>query len=209
MVAEIEPALEFKVWQAVQGGLDMLILRAKESDLESIRSALSNLRTALGAAFPLVVNAGCRLPKFAQASGYHLPEEALSDKVVRHSLEKHAVNGSAVPKPVSGKGRLFGISVHSAETARQAEELSPDYLLAGTIFATPSHPGEVAGGLEHLREICETTKLPVIAIGGITPENAGDCIEAGAYGVASLSPFKGGGREALAKSYKKAMSGRF
>ena len=88
MVATIEPALEFKVWQAIQGGLDMVILRAKEENLESIKNSLSILRTALGNEFPIMVNGGNRLPKFAQASGYHLPEASMSDEVVKHNLEK-------------------------------------------------------------------------------------------------------------------------
>ena len=92
------------------------------------------------------------------------------------------------------------------ESALEAEKLFPDYLLVGTVFASPSHKGEVPGGLEHLSAICEATSVPVIAIGGITPQNAGECIRAGAVGVAAMSPFKGAGREALAKTYKEAMN---
>lgn len=211
MIAQIEEAVEFKVWQAIQGGLDMAILRAKDADLESIRSTLSSMRTALGATFPIMVNAGDRLPKFAQASGYHLPEASMSDEVVRHGLEKlgwkigASMPGASPSSPKKQALKGLGISVHSVEAAREAEKLSPDYLLVGTIFATASHKGEKPGGLEHLRAICQATKVPVIAIGGITPANAGECIQAGAVGVAALSPFKGAGREALAKAYKEAM----
>jgi thiamine-phosphate diphosphorylase len=205
MIAQIEPAVEFKVWQAIQGGLDIVILRAKEVDLESIRSTLSNMRTSLGNEFPIIVNAGNRLPKFAQSTGYHLPELALRDEIVRHGLEKLGWKLGVEPKAsITGKG--LGISVHSVQAAQEAEKLHPDYLLVGTIFDTPSHKGEKAGGIEHLREICKATSVPVIAIGGITPENAGECIKAGAIGVAAMSPFHGAGRQALAKAYKEAMN---
>ncbi len=214
MIAQIEPAVEFKVWQAIQGGLDMVILRAKEDDLESIRSTLSNMRTSLGNEFPIMVNAGSRLPKFAQATGYHLPEAAMSDDVVRHGLEKMGrklsapadATAPAAARKVDAPSKGLGISVHSVEGAKEAEKFFPDYLLAGTVFETSSHKGEKPGGLDQLKTICEATPIPVIAIGGITPQNAGDCIKAGAVGVAALSPFKGAGREALAKAYKEAMA---
>jgi thiamine monophosphate synthase len=208
MIAEIEPAVEFKVWQAIQGGLDMVILRAKDADLESIRSTLSIMRTSLGNEFPIIVNAGNRWPKFAQASGYHLPEAAMTDEVVHSAMERAGWKiGTAdgERRKVSVKTRGLGISVHSAEAAHAADALGPDYLLAGTIFPSLSHKDGKSGGLEHLRVICEATVTPVIAIGGITPSNASDCIKAGAAGVAALSPFRGAGREALAKAYKETM----
>jgi thiamine-phosphate diphosphorylase len=204
MIAQLEPAVEFKVWQAIQGGLDMVILRAKEENLESIKTTLSIMRTALGADFPIVVNAGDRLPKFAQSNGYHLPESALGNRQTRFELSKSAWKFATGPKK-DKDGKVLGISVHSVESAVEAAKESPDYLLAGTIFASASHKGEKGAGIEHLRAICEATKVPVIAIGGITPQNAGECIKAGAIGVAALSPFKGAGREALAKAYKEGM----
>lgn len=204
MVAEPQTALEFKVWQAIQGGLDMLILRAKDTDLETIRDTLSNLRTSLGNEFPILVNAGERIPRFAQASGYHLPEAAMRDDVVRHGLEKLGWKLGVEPKVAASKA--LGVSVHSPEAVREAEKLFPDYLLAGTVFETASHPGQPHCGIEGLQAICQATKVGVVAIGGITPENAAACIKAGAYGVAALSPFKGAGREALAKAYKEAMT---
>jgi len=212
MIAHVEPAVEFKVWQAIQGGLDMVILRAKQDDLESIRSTLSNMRTSLGNEFPIMVNAGNRLPKFAQASGYHLPEVAMRDEIMRHGLEKMGWKLSAPPdqpdaaKKLNAPNKMLGISVHSVEAAKEAEKFYPDYLLVGTVFQSASHKGEKPGGLDHLKAICQATVIPVIAIGGITPGNAADCIRAGAVGVAALSPFKGAGREALAKAYKEAMT---
>lgn len=204
MIAQIEPAVEFKVWQAIQGGLDMVILRAKEDNLDLIRTTLSNMRTSLGNEFPIMVNAGNRIPKFAQSTGYHLPEASMQDEVARSTLEKIGWKIGQEPKAAS-KGKGLGISVHSVEAARDAENFFSDYLLVGTIFDSFSHKGEKGAGIEHLAAICRATLIPVIAIGGITPANAGECIRAGAVGVAALSPFKGAGREALAKAYKEAM----
>lgn len=187
MVAELEPALEFKVWQAVQGAVDMVLLRAREADLASLRNAVATIRIA-GITIPVMVNAGSRKVQIAGASGYHFPEAAMSQV---EGLQK----------------RLCGVSVHSPEAAAAAETLGASYVLAGTIFKTKSHPDQQGGGTEQLSSICKATKLPVIAIGGITPENARPCIEAGAYGVAVLSPFKVPDRKLTAQAYKAAMAG--
>jgi thiamine-phosphate diphosphorylase len=76
--------------------------------------------------------------------------------------------------------------VHSPEAARRAESARADFLVAGTIFDAGSKnaPGQ---GIEHLRAIANATTLPVLAIGGITPERVQTCIEAGASGVAVVS----------------------
>ena len=66
--------------------------------------------------------------------------------------------------------------------ARQAEGDGADYLIAGTIFASQSHPEIAPAGVEFLRQVCEAVSIPVLAIGGVTPENVGECIEAGRGG---------------------------
>jgi thiamine-phosphate pyrophosphorylase len=189
MIAELGTAFEFKVWQAVQGGVDMVLLRAKEATPDAIRDGLTCLRTA-GITLPVVVNAGTKTMRLADSNGQHYPEEVLESpgKVAE-----------------SNKGRLLGISVHSVASAKAAEELRASYVLAGTVFETKSHPNQAAGGLAHLRAICEAVTIPVIAVGGITPDNAASCVQAGAYGVAALSPFRVPDRKLTARAYKAAM----
>lgn len=79
----------------------------------------------------------------------------------------------------------IGVSVHSEDEARQAADEGADYLLAGAVFATASHPGAPAQGLA-LIEAAARTGLPVIAIGGITADTAGQAAGAGAWGVAAI-----------------------
>ncbi len=79
----------------------------------------------------------------------------------------------------------IGVSVHSLAEARQALQEGADYLLLGNIFETPTHPGRPAGGVGLVRD-ASRLGLPVIAIGGITPDNAGAVRDAGAYGVAAI-----------------------
>lgn len=80
--------------------------------------------------------------------------------------------------------RPIGVSVHSAGEAREAT--GADFLIAGAIYATASHPDVPAGGVELVQAVVRAASLPVIAIGGIRPEHVGRLLAAGAAGVAVL-----------------------
>ena len=82
-------------------------------------------------------------------------------------------------------GLLLGTSAATVEEARAGEALGAAYVGAGPVWATPSKPdADPAIGLEGLAEICAAVSVPVVAIGGVDARNAGDCIRAGAGGVA-------------------------
>ena len=84
-------------------------------------------------------------------------------------------------------GLLLGLSASSASEARDDESRGAAYLGAGPVWATPSKPdADPPIGLEVLAEICTAVSIPVVAIGGVSAENAGDCIRAGASGVAVI-----------------------
>ena len=83
-----------------------------------------------------------------------------------------------------GKGWV-GRSVHTLAEAQAAVDAGADYLRAGNIYETPTHPGRPAAGLGFL-PACAALGRPVIAIGGITAERARECREAGAWGVAAI-----------------------
>lgn len=80
----------------------------------------------------------------------------------------------------------IGRSVHSLADAETSVSEGADFLVVGSIYETPSHPGQPAVGLRLLREAVGLGR-PVIAIGGITPERAIEVKDAGAYGVAAIS----------------------
>ncbi|HET7251407.1 MAG TPA: thiamine phosphate synthase [Gemmatimonadales bacterium] len=79
----------------------------------------------------------------------------------------------------------IGCSVHSLEEARTARDWGADYLLAGPVYHTATHPGGAPLGLGLLSDIV-LLGPPVIAIGGMTPERARAATRAGAYGVAAI-----------------------
>ena len=80
-----------------------------------------------------------------------------------------------------------GVSTHSLEQIRQAQECSADYVFFGHVFATDCKKGVPPRGLAKLRDVCSGAKVPVYAIGGIEPDNAAQAIAAGAAGVCIMS----------------------
>jgi thiamine-phosphate diphosphorylase len=175
---------------AVAGGVDLVQLRDKEATAGALFRVGERLRDAIGGRALLVINRSS-LDGGAPADGVHLPELGPSVAEAKRYL---------------GEKAIVGRSVHSLAAAVAAEAEGADYLVAGTVFASPSHPDVPPAGLEYLREICAHVSIPVLAIGGVTPENAGDCLRAGAAGVAALSPLmRAADPEAVAAAYRTVL----
>jgi thiamine-phosphate pyrophosphorylase len=89
------------------------------------------------------------------------------------------------------KNFLLGVSCHSLEGAKAAEREGASYIFFGPIFATPSKAafGQPQGTVR-LAEVCLSVSIQVLAIGGITVENAAVCIQAGAAGIAAIRLFQ-------------------
>lgn len=84
-----------------------------------------------------------------------------------------------------GPDRPLGASVHSAAEAIEAAAEGADFVVAGTIWPTPSHPGREGAGLGLIREIA-SSDIAVVAIGGVTPDRAAEARKAGAFGIAVI-----------------------
>ncbi|WP_256236994.1 thiazole tautomerase TenI [Bacillus sp. EB600] len=99
-----------------------------------------------------------------------------------------------------------GYSIHSLEEGQQSEQDRAEYVIYGHIFPSKSKPGLTPRGLDELKRITSLLDIPVIAIGGITPKNTFQTMQAGASGIAVMS----GILEALdplsaVKAYKQAL----
>ena len=128
----------------------------------------------------ILVNDRLDVALAAHAGGVHLGEQSLPPEAalrLRQGLEQEDF--------------LIGVSCHSPKAAKQAERGGADYLFFGPVFATPSKAAYGAPqGLDRLREVCQAVTLPVVAIGGITPDNASACLSAGASGIAAIRLFQ-------------------
>jgi thiamine-phosphate pyrophosphorylase len=148
--------------QAVAAGATVVQLRVKEPTADIVARGAGFAR--LGVTF--VVNDDVEAALALGADGVHLGQE---DPGAERAL---------------ASGLMLGRSVTSLEQAREARA---DYLGAGPVWGTPSKTdAEPPIGLEGLRAICRTVSVPVVAIGGIDASNAGECIAAGAAGVATI-----------------------
>ncbi|MDE7120819.1 MAG: thiamine phosphate synthase [Oscillospiraceae bacterium] len=83
----------------------------------------------------------------------------------------------------------IGVSVHSVREAQEAEALHADYLIAGHIFQTDCKKDLSPRGLQFLEEVCRRVRIPVYAIGGISPRNINFVRDAGASGACIMSGF--------------------
>jgi thiamine-phosphate diphosphorylase len=180
MVTPLGPKLAERVAAACAGGVGQVQLRDKAARRDDLRAAAREL----AALAPLVINGEAELAG-ELGVGVHWPEGAW--RVASVSLQ--------------------GCSVHSVDAARAAVDWGADYLVAGTVFASASHPGEPAAGLAFLAQVCAAVRVPVLAIGGVTPANLADCLRAGAAGVAVLSPLQGADPRAVAAAYVAALRG--
>lgn len=154
---------------------------------------------ATGPATGLLVRApGCTAAEHAgfaeQAAAAARPAEAMVLVHARPDLA-HAVGAHGVQlrrsdlAPADARRMLsgwIGVSVHDRAEAEAAITEGADFLLAGNVFATTSHPERPARGLAWLEAICALGR-PVIAIGGITKERAPAVRQAGAWGAAAIS----------------------
>ncbi|HMA39842.1 MAG TPA: thiamine phosphate synthase [Gemmatimonadales bacterium] len=98
------------------------------------------------------------------------------------------LTGDSLPVDAARKLRpewWIGRSVHSVAQARSAQAEGADYLLAGPVFETATHPGATPLGVAALRNIVALGH-PVIAIGGIDPARVRDLARVGVYGVAAI-----------------------
>ena len=191
MVLPCVPRLREIVAEAIAGGVSMIQLRDKVASAEDLREAAAMLREVAGGGALLLVNSDAALAREVGADGVHLPESGVTVREAR---------------TIVGGERLIGCSVHSVEAARRAEDEGADYVVAGTIYASASHPELAPAGLAYLRQVGAQVSIPVIAIGGITPENAEDCLRAGARGVAVLSPLlQAANPRAVAEAYRQAL----
>lgn len=90
-------------------------------------------------------------------------------------------------RAVLGLGALVGLSIHSVAEARALDPALVDYAIAGPVFETASKPGYgPALGPEGIREIANATRVPIIAIGGITAARVTGVMRAGAAGIAVM-----------------------
>ncbi len=157
--------------EAVLGaGVDMVQLRMKDTPnarIVAVGQRFARAASAHGALF--ILNDRPDLVEAVGADGVHVGQDDVTVADARATV---------------GSDRLVGLSTHSPEQVDGAAGVPIDYIGVGPVHATPTKPGRPAVGLALVRYAAEHATVPFVAIGGITPANAGAVREAGAERIA-------------------------
>jgi thiamine-phosphate pyrophosphorylase len=165
---------EEQVLRLSRGGARLIQLREKRREArEFFREAQAAQRVALSLGARLIINDRVDIALALGADGVHLGQRDLPPEAARRIL---------------GESAVIGFSTHNVEQARLAARLPIDYLAIGPIFPTSSkEKPDPTVGLDGLRRVREAVpSLPLIAIGGITVENAPETFAAGADSLAVI-----------------------
>jgi thiamine-phosphate pyrophosphorylase len=169
-----EPHLTHAVEQAILGGARLIQYRDKSTDAAR-RLAQARALNALCQSYetPLIVNDDVELAVQVGAAGVHIGRDDSDLVTARARL---------------GATALIGVSCYDRlDLALAAERAGADYVAFGAFFPSPTKPTEIRAPVELLREARAVLHVPIVAIGGITPNNALALLEAGADALAVVS----------------------
>ena len=172
------------VSELLDAGVTAIQLREKDlDDTELLQLAQPIAELCRNYEAKLFINTSTRVAREVGAAGVHLPANAEN------------VGGVCNPDPVGGvcnpdadENLYVGCSVHSLDAAQRREAEGADFVTYSPIYPTASKPGYgPVVGIEGLAKIVKNVRLPVFALGGITPARVAECLAAGAFGVAVMS----------------------
>ena len=157
----------------IEGGVDIIQLRAKEVAHDAITKLGRELREITGRRnVPLVINDHPEIARDVGADGVHVGQDDLTISRARG---------------IAGTRCVVGKSTHSIEQAVAAADEGADYIGFGPLFATPTKPDYAPIGIDEIREVHARVRVPIFCIGGIKLDNLPQVIAAGARRVVIVS----------------------
>jgi thiamine-phosphate pyrophosphorylase len=198
--AEQERRLLEKISECAAAEVDYIQLREKDLVGHALEKLARRARAAIsaGSSTRLLINSRTDVALAAGAHGVHLPAGDLYPSEVRAIMMR-----AGVREPV------IGVSAHSPEEVALAESHGADFGVFAPIFEKNGQPS--LDGLTRLRQVCYRQQaadppMPVLALGGLTLENAQKCAAAGAAGIAGIRLFQQSSVEPLAKQLRNLLS---
>jgi thiamine-phosphate pyrophosphorylase len=156
--------------RAIGDAVDMIQVREKDLPAAALLELVCRIRDlAAGTVTRVLVNDRLDIALAAGIDGVHLPANGMPGVRVRPWV------------------KVLGVSTHTIEEAIAAERSRADFIVFGPVFDSP---GKTAVGLEPLRRVVASVRIPVLAIGGITAPNAKEVLAAGAAGIAGIRLFQ-------------------
>ena len=191
-----EQSLEEAVEQAILGGCTMVQLREKQLDTNAFyQEALRVKQVTDRYQVPLLINDRLDIALAVEADGVHLGQQDLP---------------AARARALLGEDKIIGVTAKTVEQAKKAQADGADYLGVGAMYPSPTKSGAKGISFVQLRQIREAVTLPIVAIGGITPERIADFSGCEIQGVAVISailaqPDPRKAAESIANKWKEIM----
>jgi thiamine-phosphate pyrophosphorylase len=187
-------ALLAKIAEAASVGVNYIQLREKDLSTRELETLAREAVAAVRNSTPLrtenrelrtrlLINSRTDVALAAGADGVHLRSDDIAPHEVRHVLEASA------HRPPATDHFLVAASCHTAADVFRAESENADFAVFAPVFGKRGSAGTPPAGLAALLEACRA-KIRVLALGGVTVENAARCLEAGAAGVAGIRLFQ-------------------
>ena len=166
--------LEHVVEQSVEGGVTMVQVREKHGDVRAFIERAQRVKAILsGTGVPLIINDRVDVALAVDADGLHLGQSDMPAEIARQLI---------------GEDKILGLSIENEQQLKEAEHLPIDYIGLSAIFATPTKTNtKKHWGVEGLKSALETTKLPIVGIGGINESNIPELMATGVHGLALVS----------------------
>jgi len=192
-----------KIKEAAQAGVDYIQLREKDLSTHDLEALTREARRAIKQAGPLatdhcplttalLINSRTDVALAAGAQGVHLRSQDISPKEVREIWKKCGAGAPA--RELSPREPQIAVSCHTPEEVNKAAQEGATLAVLAPIFEKriqnqKDAPEARPAGLEILQQACQSN-IPVLALGGITLQNARSCLEAGAAGIAAIRLFQ-------------------
>ncbi len=177
-----------KIAEAARQGVNYIQLREKDlspRDLESLARQAIQVIANQKLATILLINSRTDVAMATAANGVHLPADDISPEEVRTAWNRSCGAG-ALARENSPRNQLIAVSCHSPQEVFQAAANQATFAVFAPVFekkdAQPT-------GLEALSQACHAP-IPVLALGGVTLQNAQSCLQAGAAGIAAIRLFQ-------------------
>lgn len=172
-----------KIGQAAQSGVDLIQLREKDlpaQELEELAHQVMQIVRRSSAGTRLLINSRSDVALAVGADGVHLRSADISPQDARDIWRKAG----------SKQNSVIAVSCHTEAEVAMAARSGADFAVFGPVFEKKDASVR-SGGIDMLRAACRH-KIPVLALGGVTIQNAAMCVQAGAAGIAGIRLFQEG-----------------
>lgn len=201
--------LEEQIALAISGGATIVQLREKGvSEGEYVRRAEAALKVCKSLGVKLIIDDNVKVALESGADGVHVGAEDTPVCDIRGQVREYYLSKGMPASEAEKRARAFivGATAKTVEQAKSAQSQGADYLGSGAVFPSPTKKNAIRITPQKLKEITASVNIPVVAIGGITADNASELAHSGICGIAVVSAIFGANDIAAASRHLRAVA---